>query len=91
MALVLVDVDRWIQVTHDYEIFLRADPLTDPDYRVRLEVANGRLEVRCLSTIPAGFWLRPLRGPLYVPVDPYDTNQFRADDLERFETRRRIR
>lgn len=80
MALVMAVVDRWVPVGHDYEIFVRADELTDPGYRVRLEVGGGALEVRCTRLLPAGFWLRPTRaGPLYVPGDPYDTGQFRID------------
>jgi hypothetical protein len=85
MADVMVYVDRWVLVTADYEIFVRGDPLTDPGYRVRVEVSGvGGLQVRCLSPMPAGFWLRPVRGgALYVPTgDPYDTAQFRLDDWE---------
>lgn len=82
MALVMADVDRWVPVNADYEIFVRADELTDPGYRVRIEAATvGGMQVRCLAPLPAGFWLRPVRGgALYIPpVDEYDTHQFRFD------------
>jgi hypothetical protein len=80
MALVLATVDTWTDLGRNYEIFVRADQLTDPGYRVRLEVGGGNLEVRCLAPLPAGFWIRPTRGgPLYVP-SPYDTAQFRLDE-----------
>lgn len=79
MALVMVDVDLWVAISPDYELFVRADPLLDPGYRVRVEtcMAEGGLQVRCLAMIPAGFWLRPIEaGPV---ARPYDTNQFRID------------
>jgi hypothetical protein len=85
MALVLAYADRWTPINHDYEFFLRADELTGRDHRIRLEVSGGLDDVRCLSLIPAGFWLRRMRrSQLYVPgtYDPYDTNQFRYDTEE---------
>lgn len=92
MADVMVGVDRWVPISADHEIFIRGDPLTDAGFRVRVETTTvGGLQVRCLSLIPAGFWLRPVRGgALWVPTDdPYDTNQFRTDELEREAARRR--
>lgn len=80
MALVMVDVDRWVALSPDYELFVRGDPLTDPGYRVRVETAAmGGFQARCLSLIPAGFWLRPIKaGPLWVPSDDrYSTEEFR--------------
>lgn len=82
MVLVMVDVDRWVPLSPDYELFVRADPLLDPGYRVRVEASVvGGLQVRCLAMLPAGFWLRPIKtGPLWVPTgDRYDTGQFRTD------------
>lgn len=80
MALVMVDVDLWVAISPDYELFVRADPLLDPGYRVRVEtsVVDGGLQVRCLAPLPAGFWLRPICvGP---PVgDRYTTSEFRLD------------
>lgn len=80
MTLVMVSVDRWVPLSADWELFIRADALTDPGYRVRVEAHTvGGLQVRCLAPLPAGFWLRPVRGgSLYVPTgDLYDTRQFR--------------
>jgi hypothetical protein len=90
MALVMVDVDRWVPISPDYEIFVRQDELTDPGYRVRFEVStDSGLHVRCLAPLPAGFWLRPIRGDVVVgPIhDRYDTNEFRFDTDE-YESRR---
>jgi hypothetical protein len=81
--LVMVDVDRWVPLTADVEIFIWRDALTDSGYRVRVEVSTvDGLQVRCLAPLPAGFWLRSIhRGrEFYVPVaDRYTTDQFRID------------
>jgi len=87
MTLVMVGVDQWVPISADYELFIRGDELTHAGHRVRVETSSvGGLQVRCLCLVPAGFWLRPIRGgALWVPSDdPYDTNQFRlAIDQER--------
>lgn len=81
MPIVMITVDTWVPISADYEIFVRPDELTDPEYRVRIEasVVDG-LQVRCLSPLPAGFWLRPIRTEPRVPAaDRYTTAQFRID------------
>jgi hypothetical protein len=85
MADVMAPFDQWVPVSADLELFLGADELTAPHYRVRVEASSvGGPQVRCSRLLPAGFWLRPMRGgSLYVPTDdPYDTNQFRRELLE---------
>jgi hypothetical protein len=79
---VMVDADRWVPLGHDVEIFVRTDALTPAGYRVRFEVTLvGGLQVRCLAPLPAGFWLRPRRGPARIPGE-YSTDQFRIDARE---------
>jgi hypothetical protein len=83
MAITVISTDQWVAISPDYEIFVRTDALTGPGYQVRIETSRvGGLQVRCLSPLPNGFWLRPIKdSPLWAddPDDPYDTGQFRTD------------
>lgn len=90
MTTYLVGLDTWHALDLGAQLFLRADTLVDPAYRVRVDVGAdveaGLLHVRCPSPVPAGFWLRlPLLRVRYDPDGPgerlrlIDTQQFRND------------
>jgi hypothetical protein len=102
---VFVDQWTWC-VQDRLRFFLGWDPLMDRDYAPALDFgidtdfdrAAGLelLEVRTRAEMPAGWRLQFVYGKrLYLPrveerLNPIDTNQFRADALESFETRRRF-
>lgn len=85
MASLMVPLDQWTWLIPDVlEVFVRSDPLADPDYRTRWEVSGQPFHVRCLSPLPNGYWMRgrdlPTAYPALVGEEfrRIDTEQFRA-------------